>query len=175
MESITQAGGQAARHRRRLVRAIKQELRDMSIQLTLLNHAVGGRLELRGTDLECLDIVNRYGPLSPSALARLAGLHPATMTGILDRLERSGWIARDRDPGDRRAIVVRSEPGRVAGLLRLYGGMNAAMDEVCAGYGDDDLELLAGFLRQTTYAGRAAADELAGGRDPGQHVVPGGG
>jgi len=175
MESVTRAGQEAARRRRRLVRAIKQELRDMSIQLALLNHAVGGRLELRGSDLECLDLVSRYGPLSPSALARRAGMHPATMTGILDRLERSGWIARDRDPGDRRAVVIRFERGRVAGLLRLYAGMNAAMDEVCAGYRDDDLELLAGFLRQTTDAGRAAAEDLAGGRDTGQHVIHGGG
>jgi DNA-binding MarR family transcriptional regulator len=35
--------------------------------------------------------------LSPSVLARRAGLHPATMTGILDRLERGRWITRDRD------------------------------------------------------------------------------
>jgi MarR family len=40
----------------------------------------------------CLDLITRHGPLSPSAPARRAGLHPATMTGILDRLERGGWV-----------------------------------------------------------------------------------
>jgi DNA-binding MarR family transcriptional regulator len=161
MESISIAGPDAARRRRRLNREIKEALRDMSIQLALLNHRIGGHIELKGTDLECLDLISRHGPLSPSALARRAGLHPATMTGILDRLERGGWIARDRDPADRRGVVVRAERGRGAELFRLYAGMNAAMDQLCAGYADDDLELLAGFMRRTADAGRTAAEDLA--------------
>jgi len=82
----------AARHRRRLTTAIKESLRELSIQLSLLNHHVSGRLELNDVDLDCLDLISRHGPLSPSALARRAGLHPATITGILDRLERGGWV-----------------------------------------------------------------------------------
>ena len=41
--------------------------------------------------------------------------------------------------------------------------MNAAMDHILAGYGDQELELLADFLRRTTEAGRAAADILTQG------------
>src|SRR5260370_1154464 len=94
-----------------------------------------------------------------------AGLHPATMTGILDRLERGGWIDRDRDPADRRGVVVRAARGRGAEVLRLYlvdSGMNTAMDQICADYEDEDLELLIGFLRRTADAGRTAAEKLAG-------------
>lgn len=164
MDSTVPIGGpEVARQRRRLSQQVKATLRDVSIQLALLNHHVGGRLELKGTDLECLDLISRFGPLSPSALARLAGLHPATMTGILDRLERGGWIARARDPADRRAVTIQAERGRVAELLGLYGGMNAAMDEICAGYDEDDLQLVADFLRRTADAGRAASAVLTGG------------
>ena len=165
MESIPPSGPGAARHRRRLNRAIKESLRDLGAQLSLLNHSVGARLDLKATDLECLDLITRYGPLSPTALARRAGLHPATMTGILDRLERGGWIDRDRDPADRRAVVVRAARGRGAEILRLYlvdSGMNTAMDQICAEYEDRDLQLLAGFLRRTADAGRTAAEKLAG-------------
>ena len=84
------------------------------------------------------------------------------MTGILDRLERGGWVARDHDPSDRRAVVVRPRPDRGAELLGLYAGMNSAMDEICAEYGEAELELLAGFLRLTADAGRSATDDLAG-------------
>jgi len=152
----------AARRRRRLANAIKQSLRELSIQLSLLNHHVGARLEIRDVDLDCLDLVDRHGPLSPSALARRAGLHPATVTGILDRLERGGWVARERDPADRRGVVVRPRRERGAELLQLYSGMNGAMDEILSGYSDAELELLRDFLHRTAEAGRGATDALAG-------------
>ena len=118
-------------------------------------------MELKPTDLECLDLISRHGPLSPSALARRAGLHPATLTGILDRLERGGWISRARDPADRRGVLLRVERARGADLLGLYAGMNSALDEICAEYGEEELRLVASFLRRTADAGRIAADELA--------------
>jgi DNA-binding MarR family transcriptional regulator len=163
MNSTSASGMEAARRRRRSIVAIKEALRDLRNQLSLLNHQVGARVELKDVDLDCLELVDRRGPLSPSALARRAGLHPATMTGILDRLERGGWVARDRDPNDRRAVVVWTWRERGAELFRLYSGMNASIDRICAGYTDAELELLAGFLRRTTEAGRDATDELAGG------------
>jgi DNA-binding MarR family transcriptional regulator len=161
MKYESSEGGDAKRRRRRSTAAIKKSLRELSIQLSLLNHHVGTHLDLKDVDLDCLDLIARHGPLSPSALARRAGLHPATMTGILDRLERGGWVARDRDPSDRRAVVVRALRDRNAELVRLYSGMNTSMDQICAGYGDTELELLADFLRRTANAGRSAADELA--------------
>jgi DNA-binding MarR family transcriptional regulator len=162
MNSISSRDQDARRRRRRSTRAIKDSLRELSIQLSLLNHHVGAHLDLKDVDLDCLDLISRHGPLSPSALARRAGLHPATMTGILDRLERGGWVARGRDPSDRRAVVLRPRGDRGAELLRLYAGMNASMDRICAGYGDAELELLADFLRRIADAGRSATDELAG-------------
>jgi DNA-binding MarR family transcriptional regulator len=164
MESILQGDAGEAPHRGRLNRAIKESLRDLGAQLSLLNHSVGTRLDLKAADLECLDLIARYGPLSPSALARRAGLHPATMTGILDRLERGGWIDRGRDPADRRGVVVQAARGRGAEILRLYlvdSGMNTALEQICAEYDDKDLQLLAGFLHRTADAARTAAERLA--------------
>src|SRR4030088_309694 len=113
--------GNAGAVRRRLSVAIKQSLRALRLQLSLLNLRIGAQLELKEVDIDCLDLVARYGPLSPSALARRAGLHPATMTGVLDRLEQGGWVARERDPSDRRAVVVRARHERTAELGRLDG------------------------------------------------------
>ena len=152
----------AARARRRLITTIKESLREMSTQLSLLNHHVSARVDLKDVDLNCLDLIARHGPISPTALARRAGLHPATVTGILDRLERGGWVVRERDRSDRRAVVVRVVREHIADLARLYAGMNSSMSEICAGYSPAELEVLADFLRRTVEAGRSATDKLAG-------------
>lgn len=161
MSSRSTSTGDDARERRRSTTVIKESMRELSIQLSLLNHHVAAHLNLKDIDLGCLDTIARQGPLSPSALARSAGLHPATVTGILDRLERGGWVVRERDPSDRRAVVVRALRDRNAEIFRLYSGMNASLDQLLAGYSADELDLLTGFLRRTTDAGRAATDDLA--------------
>jgi DNA-binding MarR family transcriptional regulator len=140
---------------------VKDSLRELGIQLSLLNHRVSGRLDLRGVDLDCLNLIHRHGPISPSVLARRTGLHPATMTGVLDRLERNGWIERRRDPTDRRAVQVEALRDRNRELFGLLAGMNKAMEDILAQYDHAQLKLLADFLHQTTAAGQYATDDLA--------------
>jgi DNA-binding MarR family transcriptional regulator len=143
-----------------LAGTIKSTMRALSIQLSLLNHQVGAQVELRQVDLNCLDLIVREGPLSPTALARRAGLHAATTTGVLDRLERGGWVARERSAQDGRAVVVRGLGARTADLARLYGDMNTKVDAICASYTAAELELVADFLQRAAAAGRTATAEL---------------
>jgi DNA-binding MarR family transcriptional regulator len=160
---MSSASSGGARRRRRLATEIKDSLRELSNQLSLLNHQVGSQLELRDVDLDCLELITRHGPMSPSTVARRAGLHPATMTGVLDRLQRGGWIVRERDPeaADRRAVTVRALRDRNAEVFQLYAGMNTTMDKVLADYSEAELELLVDFLRRTTTAGHSATETLA--------------
>jgi DNA-binding MarR family transcriptional regulator len=151
----------ADRRRRRAGGEIKRTLRELNNQVALLNNQVGARVDLRPLDLDCLDVVAIHGPLSPSDLARRAGLHPATITGILDRLEKTGWIVRERDEVDRRSVCVRALPDRAGELFRLYSGMNDSMDEIFADYDDAQLATLADFLTRAAAAGRTATTDLS--------------
>jgi DNA-binding MarR family transcriptional regulator len=162
MKPVPPERAETIRRRQRSTAEIRGSLRELRIQLSVLNYRVGSQLELKDVDLDCFDIIEAYGPLSPTALARRAGLHPATMTGILDRLERGGWIVRERDPSDRRAVVVRAIRERYAELMRQYAGMSRSMNKLLAGYSDSELELIADFMRRTIEAGRNATDDLAG-------------
>jgi DNA-binding MarR family transcriptional regulator len=161
MDPIPPNRAEELRQRKRLNLEIRYSLRELGIQLALLNHHVGAHLDLRDVDFDCLNLISRHGPLSPSALSQLAGLHAATMTGILDRLERGGWVARERDTADRRAVLVRVLPDRSADVPRLYSGMSTSMNKLLAGYKNTELQLLADFLHRAANAGRNAANELA--------------
>ena len=134
---------------------IRTALRDLRVQLALLNHHVGYQLSLKDAELDCLDVLARDGALTPSVLARRSGIHPATMTGILDRLERGGWIVRDRDQTDRRRVTVSVVKDRaVHPAVQL-------VDRICAGYSEDELDLIAGFLRRCAEAGETSTAKLA--------------
>ncbi|MDP8243799.1 MAG: MarR family transcriptional regulator [Candidatus Hinthialibacter antarcticus] len=50
--------------------------------------------------------MNKEHTLSPSDLAELTGVTRATITGLLDGLERDGFIQRQPDPNDRRSQTV---------------------------------------------------------------------
>ena len=153
--------GSGTREHRRVVAELKRRLRDLNNQVALLNYRVGAQVELRDVDLDSLDYVFQHGPLSPTALARRIGLHPATMTGVLDRLESAGWIIRERDPGDRRSVLLRANPERAGELYRLYDGMNDRLDEVCAGYDQAQLETIADFLSRAREVGALATENFA--------------
>mgnify|MGYP002746767868 CR=1 FL=1 len=83
-------------------------LRQLGSALAATNRAVGGALGIKDTDLAVLDVLHQEGPLTPTQLARRTRTHPATMTGVLGRLERGGWIERRPDAADRRSVRIRA-------------------------------------------------------------------
>ncbi|HEX6353701.1 MarR family transcriptional regulator [Actinophytocola sp.] len=148
------------RGRRRLVTTVKDAVRSLRTELALLNRRVTGRLQLREGDLDLLEVIARLGPMGPSTLARHTALHPATMTGVLDRLEKGGWVTRERDPDDRRSLVLHVRRDRVREILTLYSGMNQALDDLCANYTDDELRVIADFLTRAAEAGNSETRNL---------------
>jgi len=147
--------------RRRATTELKRRFREVNNQIALLSHHVSARVELRDVDLDCLDHLAQHGPASPTALARIVGVHPATMTGIIDRLEKGGWVQRQRDDADRRAVLVSVRSDAIGEVFRHYEGMNAQMDDLCADYSPAQLALISDFLQRTAEAGRRAVAEFA--------------
>ena len=61
---------------------------------------------LTGPQLWSIKLIADSGPLKISELARRMYLHPATVGGILDRLETKGFVFRTRSRSDRRVVRV---------------------------------------------------------------------
>jgi DNA-binding MarR family transcriptional regulator len=147
-----------------LAREIQFLLRDLVARLHQLNDAVGARIELKAGDIEILDLVARHGPLSPSEVSASTGIHPATLTGVIDRLEGAGWLSRVPDPDDRRRVRLEARRERGAEMVRLYAPMNRSLTEICAALTPDQLEVVRDFLR---HAAEAGIDAAAGLRETG--------
>ena len=47
------------------------------------------------------------GGAQPREVARLAGVSRASVSGVLNTLERDGWVVRERSDEDRRIVIVR--------------------------------------------------------------------
>jgi DNA-binding MarR family transcriptional regulator len=84
------------------------------------HEAVADRLGINATDLRCLGLATSEPGLTPTRLAELAGLTTGAITGVLDRLERAGFVRREADPADRRRLRVQLVPDRLGELTAYY-------------------------------------------------------
>ena len=134
--------------RAELLAALDREMRTISAQSVLFSQAAADRLGLNPTDLECLDLLQLHGPLPAGRLAELTGLTTGAITGVVDRLERVGYVRRERDPHDRRKVIVQPVRARAAEAAPIFEPMGQAMAELFARYTDDELALILDFARR---------------------------
>src|SRR5438105_15388836 len=95
--------------RAKLLQTLATEVgRTLSTHTVMLHAAVAERLGLNITDHKALDFACRGGgPVTAGELAELTGLTTGAITGVIDRLEKAGFARRERDPNDRRRIILR--------------------------------------------------------------------
>lgn len=85
-----------------IVAAIRQIIRAVDLHSKKLVEQHG----LTGPQLAALDEIVRAGTVSPTALARAVHLSQATVTGIVQRLERRCLVERHKSASDRRSFDI---------------------------------------------------------------------
>jgi DNA-binding MarR family transcriptional regulator len=113
----------------------------------MLNHAVAERLGLDPTAWECATLLFEHGPVTAGRLAELTGLTSGAVTGLVDRLEAAGYVRRERDPDDRRRVIVTLVPAAFAGVMPLFEPMLAEMHASHARYTEDQLAAIVECLQ----------------------------
>jgi DNA-binding transcriptional ArsR family regulator len=160
------AGGGA--ERQRLEGEFLLAMRRNGSIMQLLGQVSAERIGINVTDLNCLNIVALAGPMTAGELARATGLTTASITGVLDRLEDGGFVRRERDPKDRRRVIVTLNPG--PGLREIgptFGPLVRAWREAAAAYSDEELRLLLDFQRRFEGIVRDQLARLRGDLDRG--------
>lgn len=139
-----------AAERTQLLEAIANEGRRTGTRSVLMHAVIAEKLGLNESDHKCADVIaGEPHPITAGRLAELTGLSTGAITGVLDRLERSGFIARDHDPSDRRRVVIRSTPERAPDLTPIFLPLRDAIMGFCKRYTNEELRLILGFMRGT--------------------------
>ena len=131
-----------------LIASVMNEGRRMSARTVVFHSAIADRLGLNPSDHKCADLIcNETGPITAGRLAEITGLSTGAITGVVDRLEKAGFVARVPDAEDRRRVVITSVEGRAPNMRHLFLPMMEGMASLCDGYSNEQLELIAGFMR----------------------------
>jgi DNA-binding MarR family transcriptional regulator len=99
-----------SRHKRHVFEELIDEIRRSQNATDRFDQAVADALGMNRTDMRCIDVLQREGPVTAGRLAEATGLTTGAMTTALDRLERAGYARRTRDAADRRRVVVELTP-----------------------------------------------------------------
>jgi DNA-binding MarR family transcriptional regulator len=93
--------------------SILRSLRRILRGIALYNKHLASLYDVTGPQLVCLRYLSLLGPTTPSRLAAATSLSKATITGIVDRLERRGLVSRDRSVTDKRKVNLQlTEKGK---------------------------------------------------------------
>jgi DNA-binding MarR family transcriptional regulator len=112
--------------------------------------AAAAYLQVNRTDLRCLEILTQNDSVLPSQLAVQLGLTTGSVTAMLDRLERLGYVTRSADPADRRKVVVRITPKATRKAAKIYGPIvEEGGRDVLSRYSAAELHVLLDYHRRS--------------------------
>lgn len=123
-------------------------MREQSALTVMFHTKVAGQMGLSATDEKCLDLAMRAdGPITAGRIAELSGLSTGAVTGVIDRLERAGFVRRVRDPHDRRKVLVELTLGDLAKFQHIFGKAQESLVEVLSHFDEDELQVIERYLQ----------------------------
>jgi DNA-binding MarR family transcriptional regulator len=138
--------------------AERQEVALLLRRLTVELDAVGQRFaELHGlnrTDVRALvaimDAARRGQALTAGGLGDAVELRSASVTALLDRLEKVGHVRRVRDADDRRRVVLEMSESAMAAGASYFGGLQHDLAAAMSEFSDEELDVVRRFLTGMT-------------------------
>lgn len=125
-------------------------VRKMGAQSVVVSKTIADRFGLHTTDLEVLDLIFLREQASAGELADATGLTSGSVTALIDRLVKAGYIERCDDPTDRRKVLVRIRHEAIEPIKAVYMVTQRRMFALWSTYSARDLTLIADFISKST-------------------------
>ncbi|MEV6618117.1 MarR family transcriptional regulator [Streptomyces sp. NPDC051051] len=130
----------------------------------LFNQAVADRLGLHPTDLQCLNLLSlEREPVTAGRVAELTGLTTGSATRLVDRLEKAGYVVRERDAADRRRVLVATVPERIAEFGRTWERLGGDWSPLFEDLDDAELAVIVRHMGRTVEFSGEQVARLRGG------------
>ena len=120
--------------------------RELSAGTIMFHSAIAEKMGLSITEHKALDLLSRQGPLTAGQLAEVTGLTTGAITGMVDRLEKAGFVRRIPDPTDRRKIRVEAVLEKYEAMAGLFASFGQAMNALLESYNDRELAIIHDFM-----------------------------
>ena len=152
-----------------LLEHFSREIMRQSTWTVIYHQAVAVRLGLNPTDLKSSAILSEVGPMTAGEMAELLGLTTGAITGVIDRLEKVGLVQRERDPDDRRRVVIvpSKDSPLMQEILPIFQNLSdASADLLTTHYSDDELKVIIDFIHRGTELMKAQTQQLRHHKNP---------
>lgn len=112
--------------------------------------STGGHYGTHRTDMNGLTVIMKYQRAgtspSPRDLSRELQLSSPATTAMLDRLDRLGYIIRQRSERDRRSVHIALTDKAMAEAREMFRPLGAKMTELISSYNEQQIALLSDFM-----------------------------
>jgi len=140
----------AKTERQQLIEGLQEATRQQSTWTVMFHNAVAEKVGLNITDHKSLDILLHQGPLTAGQLAEITALTTGAVTGVIDRLEKAGYVRREQDPTDRRRVIVAPVLDRPDDEMRLlFSHFLERYNPLLDSYKDEELRLILRFVEES--------------------------
>ena len=148
--------------REETIQAIIEKRREMSTETIMFHQNIADVLGLHITDHKCLDLIRQYGAMPAGRLAELTGLTTGAVTGIIDRLEKVGYVRRTNDPKDRRRTIIELVRNKKweRKIEAIFIPFHERMRKLLSSYSDSELAFLLDVLTKSIELTREESKKL---------------
>jgi DNA-binding MarR family transcriptional regulator len=122
--------------------------RELATAVIVFHESLAKKAGLTAAESRCLGILFQHDVVTAGELARATGLTTGAITGIVDRLQKDGWLRREANPADRRSVLIRAlpHPRRDAVLRPGYTRLREAMAALMAEFSPAELLVVERYL-----------------------------
>ncbi len=141
--------GTAAKNpkRKKLLEQVSYQLgRELSARTIMFHSAVAEKMGLSITEHKALDLLSRQGMITAGQLAEVTGLTTGAITGMVDRLEKAGFVRRIPDSNDRRKIRIEVITEKYEAMAWIFESLGQAMNELLQHYNEKELTVIHNFM-----------------------------